>query len=341
MHEKRSKVVVLGTGGTIAGWAPDPSKGREYRAAELTASDLIQGLADGQDHILTEEVAQIDSKNMGWPVWLKLVMRLQHWLDQEDVQGVVVTHGTDTMEETAILLHTLFQGTKTVAITGAMRAANVPDPDGPDNLRNALALAGAPGSAGVVCVFAAQVHAAASLSKFDCQALQAFTSTDPVPLAWALDNLDELQKRFSWQETPKVGHIRRSIGNGENLALGGDGLQPCRSRWALGQSDVGQRKTTRCMGGGRHGQWHAECRSGGGLDRSRVSRGLDLAHLTLRQGPSTSLEGRSVSNRAGAQSIPSACGADIGPGGPTAQLVSAWKARDLISSTEPTPLMAL
>ena len=204
MHEKRSKVVVLGTGGTIAGWAPDPSKGREYRAAELTASDLIQGLANGQDHIVTEEVAQIDSKNMGWPVWLKLVMRVQHWLDQEDVQGVVVTHGTDTMEETAILLHTLFQGNKTVVITGAMRAANDPDPDGPDNLRNALALAGTPGSAGVVCVFAAQVHAAASLSKFDCQALQAFTSTDPVPLAWALDNLDELQKRFSRQEAPTV-----------------------------------------------------------------------------------------------------------------------------------------
>ena len=204
MQEKRSKVVVLGTGGTIAGWAPDPSKGREYRAAELTASDLILGLEDGQDHIITEEVAQIDSKNMGWPVWLKLLTRLQHWLDQGDVQGVVVTHGTDTMEETAILLHTLFQGTKTVVITGAMRAANVPDPDGPNNLRNALALAGAPGSAGVVCVFAAQVHAAASLSKFDCQALDAFTSTDPVSFKWALDNLDELQKRFSFQVTPKV-----------------------------------------------------------------------------------------------------------------------------------------
>ena len=204
MHEKRSKVVVLGTGGTIAGWALDPSKGREYRAAELTASDLIRGLAEGQEHVLTEEVAQIDSKNMGWPVWQRLVTRLQHWLDQEDVQGVVVTHGTDTMEETAILLHTLFQGRKTVVITGAMRAANVPNPDGPNNLRNALALAGAAGSAGVVCVFAAQVHAAASLTKIDCQALHAFTSADPLPFAWARDNLDQLQKRFALQETPKV-----------------------------------------------------------------------------------------------------------------------------------------
>jgi L-asparaginase len=205
MHEKRSKVVVLGTGGTIAGWAPDPSKGRQYQAGELTASDLVQGLGDGQDHIVTEEVARIDSKNMGWPVWERLVARVQHWLDQEDVQGVVVTHGTDTLEETAILLHTLFSGLKTVVITGAMRAANVPEPDGPGNLRQALALAGAPGSAGVVCVFAGQVHAAASLTKVDCQVLNAFGSADPVAWGLALENLDALQKRFAQQATPAVG----------------------------------------------------------------------------------------------------------------------------------------
>jgi L-asparaginase len=153
---------------------------------------------------LTEEVARIDSKNMGWAVWQSLVARLQHWLDQDDVQGVVVTHGTDTLEETAILLHTLFSDTKTVVITGAMRAANVPDPDGPANLRHALALAGAPGSAGVVCVFAGQVHAAASVTKVNCQALNAFGSDDPVALDIALENLDALQKRFAQQATPTV-----------------------------------------------------------------------------------------------------------------------------------------
>lgn len=204
MGEKRSKVVVLGTGGTIAGWAPDPSKGREYQAGELSASDLVQGLGTDQDHIVTEEVARIDSKNMDWPVWLRLVARLQHWLEQDEVQGVVVTHGTDTLEETAILLHTLFRDTKTVVITGAMRAANVSDPDGPRNLRHALTLAGLPGSAGVVCVFAGEVHAAAGLTKIDCQALHAFTSHDPVPLEWVGDNLAALRKRFSQPSTPVV-----------------------------------------------------------------------------------------------------------------------------------------
>ena len=204
MAEKRAKVVVLGTGGTIAGWAPDPLQARQYQAGELTASDLVRGLGTGQAHIFTEEVARIDSKNMDWAVWQSLVARLQHWLDQDDVQGVVVTHGTDTLEETAILLHTLFSGTKTVVITGAMRAANVPDPDGPANLRHALALAGAPGSAGVVCVFAGQVHAAASVTKVNCQALNAFGSVDPVALDIALENLNALQKRFALQATPTL-----------------------------------------------------------------------------------------------------------------------------------------
>ena len=211
MAEKRSKVVVLGTGGTIAGWAPDPSQGRQYQAGELAASDLVRGLGQGLGPIVTEEVARIDSKNMDWAVWQSLVARLQHWLEQDDVQGVVVTHGTDTMEETAILLHTLLDGHKTVVITGAMRAANVPDPDGPGNLRHALALAAAPGSAGVVCVFAGRVHAAASLTKADCQALNAFESTDPVPFDLALENLDALQKRFAQQVAPAVGLTAKAL----------------------------------------------------------------------------------------------------------------------------------
>ena len=205
MAEKRSKVVVLGTGGTIAGWAPDPTQGRQYRAGELTASALVQGLGADTDHIVTEEVARVDSKNMDWQVWQTLVGRVHHWLDQADVQGVVVTHGTDTLEETAILLHALFQGGKTVVITGAMRAANVPEPDGPGNLRDALAVASAPGSAGVVCVFAGQVHAATGLGKFDCQSLDAFASSHPVPVAHALENLDAIRAQFSQPAPPAVG----------------------------------------------------------------------------------------------------------------------------------------
>jgi L-asparaginase len=120
------------------------------------------------------------------------------------------------LEETAILLHTLFSGLKTVVITGAMRAANVPEPDGPGNLRHALALAGAPGSAGVVCVFAGQVHAAASLTKIDCQALNAFGSVDPVALDIALENLDALQKRLAQQATPTVALSAKALAQVHN-----------------------------------------------------------------------------------------------------------------------------
>jgi len=78
-------------------------------------------------------------------------------------------------------------------------------------LRHALALAGAPGSVGVVCVFAGKVHAAASLTKIDCQALNAFGSVEPVALDIALDNLDAVQERFARQATPSVALSAREM----------------------------------------------------------------------------------------------------------------------------------
>lgn len=204
MAEKKSKVVVLGTGGTIAGWAPDPSQAHQYRAGEVAVTDLVRGLDAPELLIETEDVARIDSKNMTWSVWQQLVTRLTHWLDQADVQGVVVTHGTDTLEETAILLHSLLKGDKTVVITGAMRAANAPAPDGPANLKDAIRLAAAPGRAGVLVVFAGHVHAPASVTKLDGQSVQAFASTDPVPTDLAIQNLNGLRERFSSQPTHPV-----------------------------------------------------------------------------------------------------------------------------------------
>jgi len=199
MTENKSRVVVLGTGGTIAGWAPDPKQAHQYRAGEVAVGDLVKALAPQGLHIETEDVARIDSKNMNWTVWQQLVARLTYWLAHDDVQGVVVTHGTDTLEETAILLHSLLKGDKTVVITGAMRAANAPDCDGPVNLQDAIRLAATPGRAGVVAVFAGHVHAPASLTKLDCQSLRAFASSDPVPIEPAIENLTALRERFSGQ----------------------------------------------------------------------------------------------------------------------------------------------
>ena len=100
------KMVFLGTGGTIAGTAAEASDNVGYTAAQLGVGQLLQAIprlqqALGPHAFLAEQVVQVDSKDMGWAQWRVLVERIHHHLAQPDVHSVVVTHGTDTLEETA------------------------------------------------------------------------------------------------------------------------------------------------------------------------------------------------------------------------------------------------
>ncbi len=163
--KKTKKIVVLATGGTIAGLAADAAKPQNYTAGQVGVADLLQGVAHGGIELLTEQVAQIDSKDMSLAVWQSLLARMVHWVDQDDVQGVVITHGTDTLEETAYFLQTILQPTKPVALTCAMLPANAPDSDGPGNLKDALAWVQQPTASGVSVVCAGQVHAGQAVQK--------------------------------------------------------------------------------------------------------------------------------------------------------------------------------
>ncbi len=163
--KKTKKIVVLATGGTIAGLAADAAKPQNYTAGQVGVADLLQGMAHGGIELLTEQVAQIDSKDMSLAVWQSLLARMVHWVDQDDVQGVVITHGTDTLEETAYFLQTILQPTKPVALTCAMLPANAPDSDGPGNLKDALAWVQQPTASGVSVVCAGQVHAGQAVQK--------------------------------------------------------------------------------------------------------------------------------------------------------------------------------
>ena len=99
MQSQSSKVVILGTGGTIAGTAARASDNVGYTAAQLGVAKLVEavpGLAGLP--LETEQVAQIDSKDMSIELWRVLAARVQHHLARSDVAGVVVTHGTDTLE---------------------------------------------------------------------------------------------------------------------------------------------------------------------------------------------------------------------------------------------------
>lgn len=188
----RAKLVVLGTGGTIAGQASSQLDNVGYTAAQVGVAQLLSSVpALGQvlarHELVTEQVAQIDSKDMSWAVWQALRARVNHHLAQRDVVGVVITHGTDTLEETAYFLHctvapSLLQA-KPVVLTCAMRPASAVTPDGPQNLLDAatVALSGAARGVSVVC--AGAVHGAVQVQKVHTYRLDAFDSGDGGPLA--------------------------------------------------------------------------------------------------------------------------------------------------------------
>ena len=175
--------MVLGTGGTIAGTAANAADNVGYTAAQLGVESLVKAVPALADVPLEcEQVAQTDSKDMGFGLWRTLALRIAHHLARDDVAGVVVTHGTDTLEETAYFLHRVLAPAKPVAMTAAMRPATSLNADGPQNLLDAVAVASTHGSQGVVVVMAGAVHSGADVRKAHTYRLDAFTSGDAGPL---------------------------------------------------------------------------------------------------------------------------------------------------------------
>lgn len=178
------RVVALATGGTIAGTADSATDSIGYRSAQLGVQALVAAVPGLAGVALdAEQVAQVDSKDMDTGVWQALVQRAAHHLSRPEVAGLVITHGTDTLEETAYLLQRLLAPSKPVVMTAAMRPATALQADGPQNLLDAVTLAGLPGARGVVAVLAGKVHAGAELRKCHTHALDAFGSGDGGPLA--------------------------------------------------------------------------------------------------------------------------------------------------------------
>ena len=184
--KKPKKIVVLATGGTIAGWANDVGQPQHYKAGQVSAADLLADIQlDGHD-VVTEQVAQVDSKDMSVAIWQSLLRRLTDWLAQDDVQGVVITHGTDTVEETAYFLSAVLPTSKPVALTCAMLPANAPDADGPANLRQALDWVASDAARGVSLVCAGQVHPGQAVQKTHSQLRNPFSSQAQSDLGAAL-----------------------------------------------------------------------------------------------------------------------------------------------------------
>jgi L-asparaginase len=179
LHASGLKVVVLGTGGTIAGIAQTAADNVHYSAAQIGVKQLLDAVpALAGESLEAEQVAQLDSKDMDYDVWLKLAQRIEFHLRRDDVAGVVVTHGTDTLEETAYFLQRVLAPRKPVVFTAAMRPSNAMLRDGPQNLFDAVRVARIDAAHGVVAVLAGAVHGALDVRKAHSYRVDAFGSGD-------------------------------------------------------------------------------------------------------------------------------------------------------------------
>jgi L-asparaginase len=204
MQSLPSKVVILGTGGTLAGTASKPGDNVGYRAAQIGIAEIVAPIpALAGVAIETEQVAQIDSKDMGYAIWRALAARVAFHLGRDDVAGVVITHGTDTLEETAYLLQRVLAPGKPVVLTAAMRPANALQSDGPQNLVDAVCVARHAGAKGVTAVLAGRIQGAFDVRKLHTYRIDAFGSGDAGPIGAVQEGVLTLWR--PWPERAALG----------------------------------------------------------------------------------------------------------------------------------------
>lgn len=180
--QKLPNVTILATGGTIAGTGASSTTTVGYTAATVGVQQLIQAVPElvKVANVKGEQVFQIASESMTNEHWLTLGKRVNTLLAQNDVDGIVITHGTDTMEETAYFLNLVVKSRKPVVLVGAMRPSTALSADGPINLYNAVLLAGSRDAAGkgVMIAMNDQIHAARDVTKTNTSTPDSFKTTE-------------------------------------------------------------------------------------------------------------------------------------------------------------------
>lgn len=176
---KKPNVVILATGGTIAGAAATGTQAG-YTSGAVTIDAMIAAVPGIKDmaNIKGEQVSNVGSQDMSFEIMLTLAKRINELMTKPDVDGFVVTHGTDTMEETAFFLNLVVKGDKPVVMVGSMRPSTAVSADGPLNLYNAVGVAIDPNARGrgILVVMNDWIHAAHSLTKTSTTAVQTFMS---------------------------------------------------------------------------------------------------------------------------------------------------------------------
>lgn len=185
----KNKVLVISTGGTIA-MRYDPVRKAVFPA--VTGKELIEAVPPLADVCPVEvlEFSNIPSTHMNPQLMLKLAMKVEELLEDASVLGAVITHGTDTLEETAYFLNLVLKTEKPVCLVGAMRSSAEISPDGPKNILNAVKTAACPDAVGkgVLVVLNDEIHSAVEVTKTSSSNVSTFKSPFWGPLGYVDDD---------------------------------------------------------------------------------------------------------------------------------------------------------
>jgi L-asparaginase len=204
---KKPKVVIVATGGTIAGAAKSETEAG-YKSGAVGVDILIEAVPSLKDlaTVTGEQVASIGSQDMNDEVWLKLGNKVNELLAKPDVNGVAITHGTDTMEETSYFLDLVVKSDKPVVLTGSMRPSTAMSADGPLNIYNAVAIAADPAARGrgVLVTVDDDIHSAHDIVKTHTTDVGTMSSGEAGLVGATLFG------KNTWYRTPSQVHTSKS-----------------------------------------------------------------------------------------------------------------------------------
>ena len=184
------RVIILATGGTIAGAGKSADRAG-YTAGKIHVDDLVGSIPSVKKiaEITGEQVASVGSQDMTIDIWKKLAVRANEIFAKNEADAIVVTHGTDTQEETGYFLDLLIKSEKAVVLTGSMRPATAISADGPKNLYDAITVAISPKSKGrgVLISFNEGIFDAREVMKLSTTKVNAFGSPNSGPVGQVYD----------------------------------------------------------------------------------------------------------------------------------------------------------
>jgi L-asparaginase len=179
---KLPNVQILGTGGTIAGKAPSNTQMTGYASGVIAVQALIDAVPEMKQYanISGEQITNVSSPSLTIPIWLQMAKRVNELLAAKDVDGIVITHGTSTMEETGYFLNLVLKSEKPVVLVGAMRPASAISADGPVNLLDAVRLAASKEAVGkgVLIALNDEINGARDVTKTNTMAVETFKSPE-------------------------------------------------------------------------------------------------------------------------------------------------------------------